>query len=497
MYFQYKNNMQMYLTDTNIVIKTLNNTYKIKKDEHIFEMIKEIVYFLKSPKSYTEIIDKFKKNEIEVRKVLTILIKTNVIIVNEKLESLKKINFLNYENINKIENNLNDFTLHVNGFGKNIIKKLQKNRVNTSVEKGDFLLIWNNESIEKINLKKNIKKYKKIILCGIEKGIYYIVNLEGDSTDLRKIKYIIKNSNNFEKLNYNQKKLFEIILLNNCMKFLYFEDVNSNLILIFSDLNIKNETINLNKNALENKKAINSIDLSDDNIGFDVPSFDNYVNNLYDIAYFGSSKIEQFPIPQQELWIINKNGNIKKKISSKSGKLQNAMLNVFLDYVNSTNKENDLFFINENKQYYYFNILTYQVFNNNFDGIKKIFEIEIYKIKVLIYVYKPLNLYLVRLICLNKELDLYICEALEYEKEIFYSLLNFKLDIEKAFEICKEINDVLNIKNSSKKIYDINSEIIRFLEEKNYIFYELYNEHSQKLREMGIYLGKIIIDRRN
>lgn len=331
MYFVYKNNMQMYLTKEEIVIKTWNKIYKIVADEQMFEAIKKVVGFVRSPKMYEEILEYFStEREMNLNKTISILLKSNVIMMNENLGRLNNPLLYQYDDIEKIMDKLEKEKIRGINTSLEILEKIQMAGMKIVTEgEGDYLLIWNENGLEQLEemFDTYSPKHKKMILAGIHKGYIYSIFCNEESNDIRKAYYRIRNNETEDEMTEYQKHIAKKILENQCLEYFYAEKEKYNFTLIARDLSVRNEKLNYCTiyKKVEKKNVI--IDqLKDKEEETDYPEIDTYINNLPFVGYFGSKGCNQMPLPRQTLWLIDTKGELQVKIYAQGDTCERAML---------------------------------------------------------------------------------------------------------------------------------------------------------------------------
>ena len=493
MYLVYKNNIQMYLVKENIVIKTWNRFFTLKEDKDTFEMIKKVIDAVRSPVKYEKILSKLGNEKKKIDKAISILLKTNVIMAAEDPSLFDNKYLYTYDNPLSIIEKMNSKKVNTSGIPDRIVRLMQTEGMKISDEKGVFSLVWNKGSLDELDEKLFGQDYEKTIVCGEEKGIYYLIIGDVNTNDIRKVRYYVKNTQKTGSANDNQRIIFEEILVNACIKSFY-ADQDADFIIVNPDLSVNREKLNMHISCSDKKAAL----ISEDTLAIEAkevlyPDFDEFVNNLPFVGYFGSLKQNQLPIPKQELWLIDKNGDVSEKILSAANNCETAMLMSFRKALKIFLGED--FQIYDDKQIYYFNLLADKLFAIDIRKYYRKFELIERDIDISCYKHGTLNVYKVFVDDKKNRISLNILNTGDMNKEICYALMELGLTVNHAMDLSEKAVGAVKDAQSPEDIETFNRKLLNYLTDNGSELYEESNEYSEKLKGMGIYLGRLKTER--
>lgn len=498
MYFVYKNNMQMYLTKEEIVIKTWNKIYKIVADEQMFEAIKKVVGFVRSPKMYEEILEYFStEREMNLNKTISILLKSNVIMMNENLGRLNNPLLYQYDDIEKIMDKLEKEKIRGINTSLEILEKIQMAGMKIVTEgEGDYLLIWNENGLEQLEemFDTYSPKHKKMILAGIHKGYIYSIFCNEESNDIRKAYYRIRNNETEDEMTEYQKHIAKKILENQCLEYFYAEKEKYNFTLIARDLSVRNEKLNYCTiyKKVEKKNVI--IDqLKDKEEETDYPEIDTYINNLPFVGYFGSKGCNQMPLPRQTLWLIDTKGELQVKIYAQGDTCERAMLRSIryaLSYLNED--KNELISVNESKEDYYFEAIAEILFMVDEKKWNIVQELRCLDMKAIIFKHTQTSIYRIELWNQENKNNVFGRDRKELEKKARYGLIELGGDVKASILFSGEL--VKHLEREINTCRNINADCLDYLEKIGYIVYEIKMTYSEDMKEKGVYVGKFLVE---
>ncbi len=488
MYLVYKNNIQMYLVNENIVIKTWNRFFTLKEDKETFEMIKRVINAVRTPVTYEKILSALGDEKKKIDKAISVLLKTNVIMAAEDPSLFENKYLYHYENPLLIVENMKNKAVQVKGVSAEIRKLLQDEGMKLSDGAGDYALVWNSGSLADISESVFAGIAEMTIVCGVENGTYYMIIGDKNTNDIRKAGYYFKNIES-EKTNDNQKIIFNEVLVNTCIR-TFFAGRDSNFITVSPDLSVKKETFNFHLIEASNKeKKITEDVLAGESREVSYPDFDVYVNDLPFVGYFGSMKRDQFPVPKQELWLIDKGGNVTDKILSAGDKCETAMLKCAGDALNRFLGED--FRIFDDKNTYYFNLLTDKLFET--DNLHFPLESGLAEdgIKISCYIHSIFKIGKVFVGTGEKRVSFNNCRGKTLKQEISYALIEIGCPVNRAIELSEKVSGSVSGLDEAEDIEALNKRLLSYLTDIGTGVYEVFNEYSEILREQGIYLGRL------
>ncbi len=488
MYLVYKNNIQMYLVNENIVIKTWNRFFTLKEDKETFEMIKRVINAVRTPVTYEKILSALGDEKKKIDKAISVLLKTNVIMAAEDPSLFENKYLYHYENPLLIVENMKNKAVQVKDVPEEIRKLLQDEGMKLSGEAGDFALVWNSGSLADISESAFAGRAERTIVCGIEKGTYYMIIGDESTNDIRKAGYYFKNLES-EKTNDNQKIIFNEVLVNTCIR-TFFAGGDSDFITVSPDLSVKKENLNFHMIEASNKeRKLTEADVAGETKEVLYPDFDAFVNDLPFVGYFGSMNRDQLPIPKQELWLIDKSGNVTDKILSAGDKCETAMRKAFGEAMNRFLGEN--FRIFDDKNTYYFNLLTDKLFET--DNLHFPLESGLAEdgIKISCYIHSIFKIGKVFVGTGEKRVSFNNCRGKTLKQEISYALIEIGCPVNRAIELSEKVSGSVSGLDEAEDIEALNKRLLSYLTDIGTGVYEVFNEYSEILREQGIYLGRL------
>ncbi|MBR5637181.1 MAG: hypothetical protein IKW81_09660 [Pseudobutyrivibrio sp.] len=488
MFFIYKNNLQMYRIKDEIVIKTINKTFKVKEDGQIFETIKALVEYLKQERLYEEIIQDVNFPKQDIDKALSILYKSHVILAGETKDDLCDAAIIQFENPIEIKKQMQETKIVARNLGHELEEHLKAAGLNIDKKEGDY-------EIEKISSLKDLKNGEvptKKIITGEEGGVYYILCLKPGIYDFRKIKNRLLNDSNAEPT-ATQKKIYTEIIKNVTLHFIYEEDTKNNVVLVNNDLSVEKLSMNL----LQNKKEIEIADIKVTSLNHEKPAddykeLDAFINNLSEVESFGSMNCEQFPIPKYEVVLLDGNGKEEKREYGVGEKCEEAMLRTFNNMINYEAKK-DEYYVSGDKQEYYFNLLAKALFSVDAENVKEIgvFHDEYKTINC--FIHEGLNILRIDISAGGKVTSYISLAEADFEK-LAYIFIKAGLDVNEAKEHARFIQGKMVATLPKRELREVNEAILNYVSNMGYRLNEELHPYSKEIREFGFYLGKINVE---
>lgn len=498
MYFVYKNNMQMYLTKDEIVIKTWNKIYKFAADKQMFKSIQTLVGYIGTPKTFEEIVDYFSdKEEFDLNKTMIILLKTKVIIMQESLEKLQNTLIYRYENAEEILQRMEAEQILAIQMDDEIIEKIRKAGMKVVTEgEGSYLLIWNEGDAEQ--LKELFEKYrlmgKKMILAGMHKGHIYTLACDSTCNDIRKACYRILSSEEEAQVTDYQLRIAGKVLENQCLEYFFADKEQYNFTLIAPDLSVKNEW--LNYQMLTDKgeeEAVSWEECQKEEEAPDYPEIDKYINQLPFVGYFGSKGCEQMPLPEQTLWLINRRGELDCKVSAKGDTCESAMVNCIRDTLIYINGERDtIVSISDSRENYYFEAIAELLFETDRKNLELVGEAHRPGMKVLCFKHTKLPVYMIELWYEENRKNVYGTTNKELKKKVRYGLIELGGRVEDSISLAEELIKELETEETGLSQGRINEICLKYLKQIGYPVYEKKLAYSTEMKDKGLYVGEFL-----
>lgn len=499
MYFVYKNNMQMYLTKDEMVIKTWNKIYKFAADKSMFDAIQRLVGYLETPRTYEEIAEYFSdKKEQDLNRSMIVLLKTQVIMMQESIDRLQNKPVYRYENAEEILQRMETGAIRAINMNNDILQRIQKAGMKIITEgEGSYLLIQNDGNMEQ--LKELFEQYrlmgKKMILTGMHKGYIYILCCDETCNDIRKACYQIQRNEEEETTDY-QIRIAGKVLENQCLEYFYAGKEQYNFTLIAPDLSVKNEWLNYHVPIEEGKKeTVTWNEYKEEIQEADYPEIDKYINQLPFVGYFGSKDCEQMPLPEQTLWLINRTGELECKISAKGDTCENAMINCIrntLIYMNGDKKT--VVSINDNREKYYFEAIAEILFETDRNNLQIAGEKYRFGAKVTCFKHSELPVYMMEIWYKDNKMTVYGTTSLELEKKLRYAMIELGGRVEDSISLAEDFKAELRMNETSLPKGQINELCLRYMERIGCPVYERKLAYSTEMKDKGLYAGEFLVE---